>query len=154
VHHSPRRLLSSPCALASSVACVSPFRFVFVASARAYSAVCFPLALRLRSLPHLSCIFILFSFPSIAPALRSFVRYFPSSPCAPQRSALFVFRFPTTYVSVESPGALVRPVFRIARLPLSRDANHWSRALAASSWVAQDTHTLTYHIHTHPVANY
>src|SRR5258705_1785907 len=41
--------------------------------------------LRLRSLPHLSCVFICFPFISTALVLRAPACPFPSSPCAPQR---------------------------------------------------------------------
>src|SRR5258705_9812615 len=44
-----------------------------------------PRALRLCSLPHLSCVFISFPFISTALVLRAPARPFPSSPCAPQR---------------------------------------------------------------------
>jgi len=117
-----------------------------------YSAVCFPrVAFAVPAAPVVH--FHSVSFPSIAPHCAPLC-VLPIEPVCSPAFRIVVFRFSTTYVSVESPGALVRPVVRIARLPLSRDANHWSRALATSSWVAQDTHTLTYHIHTHPVANY
>src|SRR5258705_8465710 len=42
-----------------------------------------PCVLHLCSLPHLSCIFIVFHFHLTTPALCSPARPFPSSPCAP-----------------------------------------------------------------------
>src|SRR5258706_16130197 len=59
-------------------AAVHPSSFVFC-RARVLSPLC------LRSLPHLSCVFICFPFISTTRALRAPACPFPSSPCAPQR---------------------------------------------------------------------
>ena len=92
--------------------------------------------------------FYYFPFISTAPALRAPAHPFPSSPCAPQRP-----------VYLRSHGLRQRraPVcththsystFRLrCRCHVTR--TRWSRAFAASSWVAQDTHTPPLHIHIH-----
>src|SRR5882762_6346469 len=113
-----------------------PVRFVFVASTRVYSAVSFTPALRLRSLPHLSCVFIVFSFFSSTPALCSPARPFPSSPCAPQRPELLRShdlrqRHEPAYTRI--PHYTSVPLR--CRCHVTR--TNWSRAFSASRLVAQ-----------------
>ena len=92
-------------------------------------------------------VFRAFSFYSHSllptPALRSPARSFPSSPCVQYCCV------PTDYVSAASPRAPVQ--YSTLHLCCRCHVTHtnWSRALAASSVVAQDTHTPPSHIHIH-----
>src|SRR5258705_12881049 len=67
----------------------------------------------------------------------------PIEPVCSQHAELFAFPWLTSV-----PRARVHSYFSLHlcsfALPLLRDANRWSRALAASSWVAQDTPTPIY----------
>ena len=146
-HLSPRRLLSSPCALRPAlrafplsfrVCCEYPCILGRLAPC-AY-CVCVPC----HTCRAFSFVFLLFRLCAHCAPLRV-----PSHRARVLPSVQFIC-VPTAYVSAARPCALVRTVFHIASpLPLSRDANRWSRALAASNWVAQDTHTPPFHFHIH-----
>src|SRR5258706_1460095 len=108
--------------------------------------------LRLHSLPHLSCVFIVFFL--FRPRARCAPLRVPSHRARVLPSVQFIC-VPTAYVSATRPCALVRTVFHIpSPLPLSRDAN----PLVTSTCRVQlgcSGHPHTHISHSHsPVASY
>src|SRR5258705_102204 len=80
-----------------------------------------PCALRLRSLPHMSCVSIVFFL--FRPCAHCAPLHVPSHRARVLPSIQFIC-VPMAYVSAARPCALVRTVFHIpSPLPLSRDAN-------------------------------
>src|SRR5258705_14002572 len=109
--------------------------------------------LRLRSLPHLSCVFICFIY-LLCPRPHCTPLHVPSHRARVLPSVQIVC-IPMAYVSAARPCALVRTVFHFpSSLPLSRDAN----PLVTSTCRIQlgcSGHPHTHISHSHsPVASY